>query len=52
MAHYDKQSGQIILSPEDKEIFKRDSAELQGGRTPKADRIIKWVLTGETNEQD
>ena len=46
MAHYDKQSGQIILSVEDQEILKEQSINVMKGKTPIADSIIKNILKG------
>lgn len=43
MAHYDKTSGQIILSPEDQKTFKEKASNMQNKRTPWADSIISWI---------
>lgn len=53
MSYYDKRSGNIILSEEDKEMFdeiKRDLNQPNGKvRTPIANNIIKWINEGNKN---
>lgn len=44
MAHFDKQSGTIILSEDDKDCLREAQANMNGKRTPIADSIIKKIL--------
>lgn len=50
MAYFDEKSGQILLTPSEKSMFKECEVNASVGRTPTADKIIKWVLEGKKNE--
>jgi len=54
-SYYDERSGNIILSIEDKEMFdeiKRNINQPSGKvKTPIADRIVKWILSGNSQEE-
>ena len=47
MAHIDEKTKRLILSDSDIEMFKEKSQMAQNKKTPVADRLIKWILTGE-----
>lgn len=51
MAHFDEKNGQVILSEEDKSIFKEINSRFtpNGIKTPEVDNIMKWVREGKTN---
>lgn len=54
MAYFDKRSGNIVLSQEDKEMFGKIGSNFQqtgGIATPTANNIHKWVLNGNTNSE-
>lgn len=44
MAYFDKKSGEIVLSEEDKEMFKEISRNASTGKTPWANSILKAIL--------
>lgn len=53
MAHYDKEYG-IVLSEDDKAVFKECSQNVTNGRTSFSENIMKWVKEGkvlETNQE-
>lgn len=44
MAYYDKRQGQIILSEDDKEMFKEVSRNMSVKKTPIATSIMKAII--------
>ena len=44
MAYYNEKRGEIVLSEEDKEMFKNVSRNMSAGKTPWATSIMKAIV--------
>ena len=51
MAHFSTETGDIILSEEDKMIFKECGVNAMTNKTPTANKIIKWIM-GENKDYE
>lgn len=52
MAYFEPKTKEILLTYEERQMFKEFDVNIASGRTPIADRIMKYILTGNKDKKN